>query len=107
MKISRSASRAGKQALSSQHSGGLREDIGSYGGIVPQFHVGIAIWRLENLKDPQTFRLIFANSVAEKYLSVSSETDYGKTMADIFPRFFDTQLPKSFKKSFFQVRPRT
>jgi len=94
MKISSRSSRAGKQALSSQHSGGLREDIGSYGGIVPQFHVGIAIWRLENLKDPQTFRLIFANSVAEKYLSVSSETDYGKTMADIFPRFFDTQLPK-------------
>jgi len=52
--------------------------------LFPQFHVGIAIWHLENLKDPQTFRLIFANSVAEKYLSVPSETDYGKTMADIF-----------------------
>ena len=93
MKISDRASGPAEQAPSSQQSGGLREDIRLYGGIVHQLHVGIAIWHLENLKDPQTFRLIFANSAAEKYLSAPSETVYGKTMADIFPRFFDTRLP--------------
>jgi len=94
MKTSGRASSAVKRALSSQQSGGLREDIRLYAGIVHQLHVGIAIWHLENLKDPQTFRLIFANSAAEKYLSVPSETVYGKTMADLFPKFIDTQLPK-------------
>src|SRR5258708_15802054 len=60
--------------------------------------VGIAIWQLESLKDPKTFRLIFANSSAEKYLSVPSETVYGKTMAEVFPKFLDTQLPKIFQE---------
>src|SRR5258708_35500415 len=94
MKISARASSAGKQAPSSEQNGGLQKDIRLYGGIVHQLHVGIAIWHLENLKDAQTFRLIFANPAAEKYLSVPSETAYGKPVADIFPRVFDSQLPK-------------
>ena len=98
MKTSGRASTAAKRALSSQQSGGLREDIRLYAGVVQQLHVGIAIWHLENLTDPGTFCLIFANSAAEKYLSVPSETVYGKTMAGIFPDFLATQLPKVFQE---------
>ncbi len=98
MKTSGRASSAVKRALSSQQNGGLGEDIRLYAGIVHQLHVGIAIWHLENLKDLKTFHLIFANPAAEKYLSVPSETVYGKTIAGIFPDFFDTQLPKIFQE---------
>ena len=98
MNASGRASTGVKRALSSQQSGGVREDIRLYAGIVHQLHVGIAIWHLENLKDPETFHLIFANPAAEKYLSLPSETVYGKTMAGIFPDFFDTQLPKIFQE---------
>src|SRR5882762_7684448 len=98
MKTSDRASTAAKRALSSQQSGAVREDIRLYAGIAHQLHVGIAIWHLENLEDPKTFHLIFANPAAERYLSVPSETVYGKTMAGIFPDFFDTQLPKIFQE---------
>jgi len=98
MKASARASTGVKRALSRQQSGGVREDIRLSGGIVHQLHVGIAIWHLENLEDPKTFHLIFANPAAERYLSVPSETVYGKTMAGIFPDFFDTQLPKIFQE---------
>ena len=108
MKASGRASTGVKRALSRQQSGGVREDIRLYAGIAHQLHVGIAIWHLENLEDPKTFHLIFANPAAERYLSVPSETVYGKTMAGIFPDFFLTLTsPKSFRKSLFQVRPRT
>jgi hypothetical protein len=49
MKASGRASTGVKRALSSQQSGGVREDIRLYAGIVHQLHVGIAIWHLENL----------------------------------------------------------
>ncbi|PYU21536.1 MAG: hypothetical protein DMG30_17335 [Acidobacteria bacterium] len=97
MKASGRASAGVTLAPSSQQTGGVGEDIRLYAGIVPQLHLGIVIWHLENLKDPRTFRLIFANPSAKKYLSVS-ETVYGKTMADIFPKLFDTQLPKIFQE---------
>ncbi len=98
MKASGRASTGVKRALSRQQSGGVREDIRLYAGIAHQLHVGIAIWHLENLEDPKTFHLIFANPAAERYLSVPSETVYGKTMAGIFPDFFDTHLPKIFQE---------
>ena len=98
MKASGRASTGVKRALSRQQSGRVLEDIRLYAGIAHQLHVGIAIWHLENLEDPKTFHLIFANPAAERYLSVPSETVYGKTMAGIFPDFFDTQLPKIFQE---------
>src|SRR6266480_2229125 len=85
MKASGRASTGVKRALSRQQSGRVLEDIRLYAGIAHQLHVGIAIWHLENLEDPKTFHLIFANPAAERYLSVPSETVYGKTMAGIFP----------------------
>jgi len=96
MKASGRASAGVKRALSSQQSGGVREDIRLYADIVHQLHVGIGIWHLENLEDPKTFHLIFANPAAERYLSAPSATVHGKTMAGFFPDFFDTQLPKIF-----------
>jgi len=97
MKTSGRASSAVQRALTSQQNGGLREDIRLCAGIVHELPLGIVIWHLENLKDPRTFRFIFANPSAKKYLSVSDAV-YGKTMADIVPELFDTQLPKIFQE---------
>jgi len=98
MKASGRASSAVRRALSRRQDGGVREDTRLYAGIVHQLNVGIAIWQLENLKDPRTFRLVFANPVAEKYFSVPVETAYGKTLADLFPKLLDSQLPKIFQE---------
>ena len=97
MKTSGRASAGVTLAQSSQQSGGVGEDVRLCAGIVHQLPLGIVIWHLENLKDPRTFRLIFANRPAKKYLSVSDAV-YGKTMADIVPELFDTQLPKVFQE---------
>ncbi len=97
MKTSGRASAGVTLAPSSQQSGGVGEDVRLCAGIVHQLPLGIVIWHLENLKDPRTFRLIFANRPAKKYLSVSDAV-YGKTMADIVPELFDTQLPKIFQE---------
>jgi len=83
-------------AVRSHQDDGVWEDARFYADIVHQLHVGIAIWQLENFKDPRTFRLVFANPAAEKYLGVPSEKVCGKTTAEIFPTPFDTQLPKTF-----------
>ena len=97
MKTSGRASAGVTVAPSSQQSGAVGEDIRLCAGIVHQLPLGIVIWHLENLKDPRTFRLIFANPSAKKYLS-ASDAVYGKTMSAIVPELFDTQLPKIFQE---------
>jgi len=94
MRASRGASGAAKRALSKEQNGGLRDDIRLYAGIVHHLQIGIAIWRLEDLNEPNALKLIFANSAAEKYLSVPSGTPLGKAAARIFPDFFGTRLRK-------------
>jgi diguanylate cyclase (GGDEF)-like protein/PAS domain S-box-containing protein len=98
MKASGRASTGVRRALWSRQSGGVREDIRFYACIVHQLHVGIAICHLENLHDPKTFRIIFANPAAEKYLSVPIETVYEKTIAEIIPKFMGTELPRIFQE---------
>jgi diguanylate cyclase (GGDEF)-like protein/PAS domain S-box-containing protein len=94
MRALHGASTGVKRALSSEQNDRLRADIRLYSDLVHHLHVGIAIWRLEDLNDPKTLHLIFANSAAEKYLTVPGEPVSGKMLAGIFPGLLDTQLPK-------------
>lgn len=94
MKTSPGASSAVLRALTNEQSGALWGDIGLHSSIVHHLHIGIAIRRLKNFKDPKTLNLVFANPAAEKDLSGPGETVYEKTPALIFPELPDTQLPK-------------
>src|SRR5882757_205428 len=94
MRPSRGASGAVKRALSNEQSGGLRDDIRLYANIVHDLQIAIAIWRLEDLKEPSALKLVFANPAGEKYLNVPTGTTYGKSLAGVFPDSFGTRLRK-------------
>src|SRR6267154_4741193 len=94
MRPSRGASGAVKRALSNEQSGGLRDDIRLYANIVHDLQIAIAIWRLEDLKEPSALKLVFANPAGEKYLNVPTVTTYGKSLAGVFPDSFGTRLRK-------------
>jgi diguanylate cyclase (GGDEF)-like protein/PAS domain S-box-containing protein len=70
-----------------------------YADAVHQFHSGISVWRLENRKDPRSFRLVFTNPTAEKSSTSTPGTEVsGKSLAEVCPNLVETQIPKIFQE---------
>src|SRR2546428_555001 len=68
-------------------------------------HVPAARWgarlcggRLEDRDDPRSFRLIAANPAAGFLSSLPTETLLGKTMAEGFPKLFETDVPAACRQ---------
>jgi PAS domain S-box-containing protein len=69
-----------------------RERIQLYADIVKNVQVGIVAWQLENLTEPNSFRLITANSAAHHYTDVDFEALIGTSMAESFPNLMESPL---------------
>jgi len=58
--------------------------------------IGLVIWHLEDISDPKSFRLIFANSAASEGAGVDMEQFIGQTMLEAFPVAFETELAQQY-----------
>lgn len=69
-----------------------------YSEIVNRIHCGVAVWRLEQVSDLGTLRLILVNSTADKIAGIRLSGFVGLTMKEAFPKLFRTQVPRLLRK---------
>lgn len=69
-------------------------DVGIYESILKNMQIGLDIWRLENVADLGSLRLIFSNSATERITGVPRKDVVGKTMAQAFPEGLKTGIPE-------------
>ena len=67
-----------------------REEIQLYQDIVENIQVGLCVFRLENLNDLGSFRLVATNPAATKILGVEIEDSIGQPLAECFPNALGT-----------------
>jgi len=72
------------------------ENVGIYESILKNMQIGVDIWRLENMADPGSLRLIFSNPATEQITGVPRKDVVGKTMAEAFPEGLKTELSKIY-----------
>ncbi len=56
-----------------------------YEMVFEHLHIGVKVWKLEDLEDPGSLRLIASNSAASAATGVRRELVLGKTIAEAFP----------------------
>ncbi len=66
--------------------------------VLGDFNMGLLIYHLENLGDPRTLKLIYANPAASRYTGVDLQPRVGKYIAEAFPPLTNTELPKAFQE---------
>ncbi len=64
--------------------------------IVKNIQIGLYVYRLENLKDDRSLRLISANPASEKFTGVPAEKILGKTIDENFPMLRGRNIPQMF-----------
>ena len=65
-----------------------------YRGLVNSVQGGLAVFHLENMADPSSFRLIAANSAAAKMAGDAAEIILGKTMGEVYPQISKVETPR-------------
>lgn len=64
--------------------------------VVQNMTDAIYIFKLENLKDDKSFRILFGNPAIKKVSGVDPETIVGKRLIEAFPEAYRTDLPKLY-----------
>jgi PAS domain S-box-containing protein len=72
------------------------ERIQLYADIVKNAQVGLVVWQLEDLDNPNSLRLLTANPAASGATGADFEALIGKTLAEIFPTLLGTQLIRDY-----------
>jgi PAS domain S-box-containing protein len=63
--------------------------------ILESMQIGLDVWRLENVEDMGTLRLIFSNPAAEQITGLPRKAVLGRTLAEVFPRLIETEFPNA------------
>lgn len=71
-------------------------DISMYVSAIHNIPVGIYIWRLDDLADVRSFRLIATNRAATQATGVAMEGLLNRAMAETFPKLFETDIPLAY-----------
>jgi len=71
---------------------GAAEAISLYESIVNNLQQGLIVWHWEDVNDPRSCGIIYANPAAERITGVSAQELAGKTLAD-FPKWIETRFP--------------
>lgn len=69
-----------------------------YADVVGNAQVGIVVWQLEDLNNPDSFRLLIANSAASEATGLNFEPMVGKTMVEIFPTLLQSPLVQQYRE---------
>jgi PAS domain-containing protein len=63
--------------------------------ILDSMQIGLDVWRLENLDDPSTLRLVFSNSATEQITGLARRAVLGRTLTEVFPKLLVTDFPRT------------
>ena len=74
------------------------ETIKLHSDIVKNMQIGISVWRLEDVDDVKSFRLVVSNPAAEQASGAPVENFLGKTMAEGSPKLLETEIPKILRE---------
>ena len=66
-----------------------RLKIQLYADIVSNIQIGFCVWKLEDLNDMTSFRLVAANPAASELLSINLEDCIGQKMIECFPKLME------------------
>lgn len=69
-----------------------------YADTVKNIPIGMAVWRLEDLDDVRTFRLVSVNPAALPLTGRTEEELLGKSMWEVFPVFMRTGIPETYRE---------
>src|SRR4051794_2785724 len=64
-----------------------------YADFVARVHLGLVIWRLDDLDDPRSFRLLAANAASSAIVRRPLSDSVGKSMEECLPALFQTDRP--------------
>ncbi len=70
-----------------------------YADIVRNIQIGLNVWQLHDAADLTSFRLVATNPVASLVSGIALEPLLGKTLPEVFPRIFQTDLPRRFAEA--------
>lgn len=72
------------------------ERVRIYEEIVKHMQIGLYVYRLEDLNDDKTLRMIAANPAATQFTGVTSEGVVGKTLDENFPGLREQGIPQIY-----------
>jgi PAS domain S-box-containing protein len=67
-----------------------------YQDIVKNIRTGLYIYKLEDLNDDRSLKMIYANPITEEYTGVLVEDVIGKTLDENFPLLREKQIPQKY-----------
>jgi len=82
------------------------ESVRLYVDLIPDIPIGLIVWRLEDIQDPRTFRLIAANPVASEIVGMAREALLGKALPESFPAWLERGIPGIFQEVVLSGKPR-
>ena len=74
----------------------LPVDTDIYKRIVKYLPIGMMVLRLEDMNDDRSFRLIAANSAAQRFSGIDLLAEVGKLAIDVFPGGYESGLPQVY-----------
>jgi PAS domain S-box-containing protein len=72
------------------------EAIKLYVDVVNNTPSGVYVWRLDDVNDAKSLRLVVANTASQTATGVAPEMVVGRRMADAFPALMETELPNIY-----------
>jgi PAS domain S-box-containing protein len=73
-------------------------EIHQYAEAIENMQDGFHLWKLEDPSDARSFRLVLANPAAEQLLQIANDQILGKTMPEVLPSWFQTNVPESCRQ---------
>lgn len=67
--------------------------------ILEHLPVGFALWRIEDINNPGTWRLVLGNAEYNKASGIDWKDFYGKTLRESFRGALETNVPEIWKKA--------
>ncbi|MDJ0719782.1 MAG: PAS domain S-box protein [Prochloraceae cyanobacterium] len=78
-----------------------RLKIQLYADIISNIQIGFCVWKLEDINDMTSFRLVAANPAASKLLSMKLEDCIGQKMTECFPKLMEVH--KEYLEAYAEV----
>lgn len=74
----------------------LRAELARYKAVVDHMSLGVYVYRLEDLDDDRTLRIVAANAASGALAGIASADVLGKTIDESFPGLRDQGLPQAY-----------
>ncbi len=73
-----------------------RNQLRQFSDVTMNMQSALYIFRMDDLADPRSFRIVFANPAVQMLTGVEPATVTGKRLSEAFPEIYDTGLPRIY-----------